>query len=272
MLLGLCNVAVSFLKSSGRLTPGISRPTSHAFPTGCTSSTGFGSPLTSFDGTSTMYGLSGRGRPSLRTLILCGPSSCGMKGTYRLSSDVFLIGTGSSLVDPGRSKPASSFGRSLAGTFSSDKFVGFPISQAGSGAVIMTENGLPGTGRLRFFTVIKCSPGDFGTNETLRFPSDVTFGSTGSSTFEPGLFSVAVILGKSSGRLSPGISNGTSHGLPTAFSGSAGSIMTDTGLSGISFPSFFIRIRCSPGPLGTNVTPGNTKARFESERNLNGTR
>jgi hypothetical protein len=120
----------------------------------------------------------------------------------------------------------------------------------------MTEKGLPGTGRLRFFTVIKCSPGDLGTNDTLRLPSDVTFGSTGSSTFDPGLLKVAVSLGRSSGRLRPGMSNGTSQGLPTAFCGSAGSIMTDIGLSGISFPDFFIRIKCSPGPLGTNVTPG----------------
>jgi hypothetical protein len=55
------------------------------------------------------------------------------------------------------------------------------------------------------------------------------------------------------------MSKGTSQGLPTAFSGSAGSIMTDTGLSGISFPDFLIWIKCSPGPLGTNVMPGKRK-------------
>ena len=36
LLLGLCKVAVSFLKSSGNATPGMSRPTSHVRPTGCT--------------------------------------------------------------------------------------------------------------------------------------------------------------------------------------------------------------------------------------------
>ena len=36
LLLGLCKVADSFLKSSGKATPGISRPTSHVLPTGWT--------------------------------------------------------------------------------------------------------------------------------------------------------------------------------------------------------------------------------------------
>ena len=36
LLRGLCNVPDSFLKSSGNTTPGISRPTSHVLPTGCT--------------------------------------------------------------------------------------------------------------------------------------------------------------------------------------------------------------------------------------------
>ena len=251
VLPGRCKVAVSFLKSSGRFTLGMSIPTSHGLFIGYTSSTGCSSTL---GGTSTPYGLSGTGFPSLRTFTLCGPSSCGMKGANRLSSDVFLSVMGSSTVDPGRSRPASSLGRSFAGMFSRGIFEGLPISFLGSGAVTITENGLPGIGRFRFLTVIKCSPGDLGTNDTLRLPSDKILGSTGSSTFEPGLFKVAVSLGKSSGLMSP-TSIGTSQGAPTAYSGCAGSTNTQNGLSGISLPDFFTRIKCSPGSFGTKETP-----------------
>ena len=103
---------------------------------------------------------------------------------------------------------------------------------------------------------MKCSPGDLGTKDALRVLSDRILSLIGSSVVEPGLFKVAVSLGRSSGRLIPGMLSGQSQGVPTAFSGSAASTITANGLSGSSFPDFLTRIKCWPGSKGTKEIPG----------------
>lgn len=114
------------------------------------------------------------------------PSSWGTKFAESVLSEFCFIRIGSSTLDPGLCKPASSWGRSLTGISSSPTPQGTFTRFTGSGDVTITGIGLPLTWRLNFLTPTRCLPVSLGINETDRELSELRTSSSGSSSGDEG--------------------------------------------------------------------------------------
>lgn len=210
---GLLIVAVSFLKSLGRLSGRMLSMTSQVRPTGCTSLTDvtslapfpFPFPFRSSNpGPSLGIYLTGNssritdswpwdfvdseattiilnGLPvtwhfRFLTMMRCSPGYLGTKTTLRVLSGFTASSTGSSLNESGLLSVAVSFWTS-PGRLSPGMKSGYSqrllIVILGAGSSTMTENGLPGTSSPDFFTWIKYLPDSDGTTESPELGNDV---------------------------------------------------------------------------------------------------